>query len=108
MGNFLGSLALYSSVHTGMTKVALSVIFFFLKPLRHSARDWRNPGARDGNEVRFRLCFQVFCGLVDESTSFLNRNKKLLAATWLEPDFVTIPGNWIPPIPGGMTEAALT
>nr|VFK59577.1 MAG: hypothetical protein BECKUNK1418G_GA0071005_10082 [Candidatus Kentron sp. UNK]VFK68836.1 MAG: hypothetical protein BECKUNK1418H_GA0071006_100653 [Candidatus Kentron sp. UNK] len=27
VGNFLGSLALYSSVHTGMTKVVLSVIF---------------------------------------------------------------------------------
>nr|VFK15410.1 MAG: hypothetical protein BECKLPF1236B_GA0070989_10778 [Candidatus Kentron sp. LPFa] len=27
VGNFLGSLALYSSVHTEMTKVVLSVIF---------------------------------------------------------------------------------
>nr|VFK09160.1 MAG: hypothetical protein BECKLPF1236B_GA0070989_10069 [Candidatus Kentron sp. LPFa] len=27
----------------------------------------RNPYARDGNEVRFWLCFQVSCGLVDES-----------------------------------------
>nr|VFK20942.1 MAG: hypothetical protein BECKLPF1236B_GA0070989_12306 [Candidatus Kentron sp. LPFa] len=27
VGNFLGSLAQYSSVHTGMTKVVLSVIF---------------------------------------------------------------------------------
>nr|VFK68182.1 MAG: hypothetical protein BECKUNK1418G_GA0071005_12106 [Candidatus Kentron sp. UNK]VFK73476.1 MAG: hypothetical protein BECKUNK1418H_GA0071006_12076 [Candidatus Kentron sp. UNK] len=27
VGNFLGSLALYSNVHAGMTKVVLSVIF---------------------------------------------------------------------------------
>ena len=33
VGNFLGSLALYSSVHTGMTNVVLSVIFVETTPV---------------------------------------------------------------------------
>ena len=33
VGNFLGSLALYSSVHTGMTRVVLSVIFVETTPV---------------------------------------------------------------------------
>nr|VFK16955.1 MAG: hypothetical protein BECKLPF1236B_GA0070989_11069 [Candidatus Kentron sp. LPFa] len=33
VGNFLGSLTLYSSVHAGMTKVVLSVIFVQTAPV---------------------------------------------------------------------------
>ena len=33
MGNFLGSLAQYSSVHTGVTKVVLPVIFVETTPV---------------------------------------------------------------------------